>query len=561
MKRLLIFVLAMSGVGLSQTSAVSATITDPDSQTWNNGSYTISFVPTPGIPGPYTWQGNPNFPTNYTGTFSGSGLLAVSIPDNSFIAPLGSKWQFTLCSNTSAPCQNVTLSVTGVAPNLSAALSGPLVAPRFGAGQFAFGYLDIEVTGTLAPGNFYFNVTNLIQRIWNGSTWVNNAGGGGGTITGSGTANSFTGWNGPTSLSNAPAIFSGTSSTFGGSVTATACAGCTGALQITGNTVVPTSLPATGSWGFLGFSSAGPTSYFFQPNSTPPTAGQVLAAGTPATCVGSSATCIPLNYLTPASGIPIPGNAQNGDTIRFNVNGDSAWDAVNAALKTGVIYAFITNTNTQLLGGGVASSPTTLGTAAGVTPTATDSSGFTLTSAASTASTNSIIGFNEGGGTSWGRYGFGSFYRWSWRFAAGQTTNVRYWFGLCVFNNLSGSGAETQAQLGTAKFANDAPNVSTIGYRFSSTTDTTWKGITQVTGGSQTVVNTSLAIDTSPHTYEFTYDGTTVRFFVDNALVGTSTTNIPATSTVFVVQFMTGDNKNTANAVSATTYHVLYSIK
>lgn len=226
MKRLLIFVLAMSGVGLSQTSAVSATITDPDSQTWNNGSYTISFVPTPGIPGPYTWQGNPNFPTNYTGTFSGSGLLAVSIPDNSFIAPLGSKWQFTLCSNTSAPCQNVTLSVTGVAPNLSAALSGPLVAPRFGAGQFAFGYLDIEVTGTLAPGNFYFNVTNLIQRIWNGSTWVNNAGGGGGTITGSGTANSFTGWNGPTSLTNAPATYSGLNSFFSGSISAGSGASC-----------------------------------------------------------------------------------------------------------------------------------------------------------------------------------------------------------------------------------------------------------------------------------------------------------------------------------------------
>src|SRR5258707_787057 len=118
----------------SQTSNVTATITDADGQTWNNGTYTITFVPTPGIPGPYTWQGNPNFPQNYTGSFSNSGVLTVSIPDNSFIAPLGTKWQFTLCSNTSAPCQNIPLSVTGASPNLSTSLSTPLRAARFEIG-------------------------------------------------------------------------------------------------------------------------------------------------------------------------------------------------------------------------------------------------------------------------------------------------------------------------------------------------------------------------------------------------------------------------------------------
>src|SRR5208282_2656544 len=55
----------------------------------------------------------------------------------------------------------------------------PLIAPRFGQGFGAFGYSDAEVVTPVAPGSTYYNVTNLIQRIWTGSVWVNNAGGGG----------------------------------------------------------------------------------------------------------------------------------------------------------------------------------------------------------------------------------------------------------------------------------------------------------------------------------------------------------------------------------------------
>jgi hypothetical protein len=185
----LLVILGLATSLWSQTSNVTATITDPDGQTWNNGTYTISFIPTPGNPGPFSWNGNPNFPQNYTGSLNGAGVLTVSIPDNSFIVPRGSLWQFTLCSRTSAPCQNVQLSVTGANPNLSTPLSTPLIAPRFSAGQYSFGYLDVEVNApiinsVLAPGIVYYNVTNQIQRIWNGSAWANNSGGGSGTITG-----------------------------------------------------------------------------------------------------------------------------------------------------------------------------------------------------------------------------------------------------------------------------------------------------------------------------------------------------------------------------------------
>jgi len=202
MKRIILFLLCAIAAR-AQTSNVTATITDPDGQTWNNGTYTITFIPTPGVPGPYTWQGGAGFPQNYTGSFSGGGNLTVSIPDNSFIAPLGSKWQFTLCGNSSAACQNVPLSVTGGSPNLSTALSSHLVAPRFGPGQFAFGYRDGEVTGVLLPGMVYYNVTSLIQRIWNGSAWVNNAGGGSSYTFFGNTANPLTALIDPTTIIDA----------------------------------------------------------------------------------------------------------------------------------------------------------------------------------------------------------------------------------------------------------------------------------------------------------------------------------------------------------------------
>jgi hypothetical protein len=183
MKRLGVLALLFTASALAQTSNVTATITDPDGQTWNNGTYTITFIPTPGIPGPYTWSGGNPFPNIYTGSFTSIGVLAIALPDNNFISPKGSKWQFTLCSQTSAPCQNVTTTVTGATPDLSTTLSSTLIAPRFGPGQFSFGYIDAEVAGALLPGVTYFNVTNTIQRIWNGSVWVNNSNGGTGLVS------------------------------------------------------------------------------------------------------------------------------------------------------------------------------------------------------------------------------------------------------------------------------------------------------------------------------------------------------------------------------------------
>jgi hypothetical protein len=186
MKKLLLLLVVSQAFlcALCQTSNITATITDPDAQTWNNGTYTINFVPTPGVPGPYTWNGGQGFTKQYHGSFSNVGALTVSLPSSNFIAPSGSQWRFTLCPNASFQCVDVVLGVTGGSPNLSTALSSPLPAIRFGAGPSSFGYLDVEVgtpAAPLIPGAFYWNVSNLVSRQWNGTIWQNFSGGGGGS--------------------------------------------------------------------------------------------------------------------------------------------------------------------------------------------------------------------------------------------------------------------------------------------------------------------------------------------------------------------------------------------
>lgn len=178
MRRLIpaILLLAAFAAGASaQTSNVTATITDADSQTWNNGTYTISFVQPPNDATAPVWNDTLMTPSQkiYTGSLSGSGVLTVALPDNTFITPGGSLWLFVICPNATAQCTQVSLKVSGASPDLSTTLSNATITPRFSALLNAFGYLDVEVTPTPVPGGQYFNVTNEVTRVWSGSAWAN----------------------------------------------------------------------------------------------------------------------------------------------------------------------------------------------------------------------------------------------------------------------------------------------------------------------------------------------------------------------------------------------------
>lgn len=193
-------VLTMLGFWVSlvaaQTTAVTATVTDSDGQTWNNGSWSLVFTPNPSNPSidKYNINGAPLNPsiTNQSGVMNGAGTLSFSAYQNGVITPVGSTWTLTYCPNSITKCSVYNFS-TGLlgSLDLSSVLSTLSTAPRFLAVSGTYGYLDVEASVQLIPGSTYFNVTTSCQRVWSGSSWgCSSTGAGvyvpisGGTMTG-----------------------------------------------------------------------------------------------------------------------------------------------------------------------------------------------------------------------------------------------------------------------------------------------------------------------------------------------------------------------------------------
>lgn len=268
----------------------------------------------------------------------------------------------------------------------------------------------------------------------------------------------------------------------------------------------------------------------------------------------------------PASGgSALPASPQLGDTVRYNVNGDTAWDLANfAPLYQTIGWA----AGTLSASGATTSAPTALGTGTSVFPSTTAGWGGTYTSSSS-ASTSTVVGTKccENGNNS--AFGILAFYRFSMRLAIGNTTNARYWLGLGNWNTGSGTGNNNVVILNTAAYASDSPNKTTLGFRFSGTTDTHWQAVALTannSGGAQTTVDTGITPDTNPHLFEMTTNrtGTSIQYFIDSALVATITTNLPNPSSTFdslAEPFWCGDNKNTATAIAGTFYWMELSLK
>lgn len=247
--------------------------------------------------------------------------------------------------------------------------------------------------------------------------------------------------------------------------------------------------------------------------------------------------------------------AQLGDTIRWNVNGDTAWDAVNYVSKMSVIAPF--GGSLVQYGAHGAGSFNVTGTGAVINPTTIDSPATSASSGA-TASAQTVIGATESSPANSGQGGFQAFYRWTHRWAAGNTSSVRYYMGITQL--LSGSYGPPVS--GSTAFATDTPNQPFVGFRFSATTDTAWQAVTvKNTSGNTTVSTTAIAIDTNIHNFEILWNGTAYLFWIDNSQVASISTNLPTPTASGTIMFWSGDNKNSATAISGNFYHMMQSLK
>lgn len=107
---------------------------------------------------------------------------------------------------------------------------------------------------------------------------------------------------------------------------------------------------------------------------------------------------------------------------------------------------------------------------------------------------------------------------WTLKTAA-AVDNVRMWIGYSV-----GSGADAMQSTSSSPYDN------TIAFRFdTSVPDTNWQAVTRGTANTVTDTGVVVAINTV-YLLEFTASATEVVFRINNAVVATNTTNLPAAS-------------------------------
>lgn len=181
----LLFLLLALPIALAQSTTVSVTVVDANSQAWAGGTISYQFRPNPNYPtSQYSWNGSP-LPSNYliptTVDLDGSGHASFSIPSNIFIVPAGSSWVFVVCPNASIACVTVFSAVSGSSLDISSTINAALPSNGIvmGATNVPKAYADSEVKTLVQQGGIYYNVLTQHIRFWNGTIWQDLGGGGG----------------------------------------------------------------------------------------------------------------------------------------------------------------------------------------------------------------------------------------------------------------------------------------------------------------------------------------------------------------------------------------------
>ena len=194
----------LSVVSAAQTATVTLQVTDLGGQSWNNGTWTVKLTPGPGQQPPvqYVLAGTSTVVPNQqqNGNLSGSGGASITLTENSVIAPAMTQWTFNVCPlATPASCYQyaATITASGTLTLTPPAIQISMVSPP----STVIAYADNELFG-MTYGNSYYNLILPGPKYWNGTSWTAYGSGGGGGISGSGTANYVTKFTGPTAVGN-----------------------------------------------------------------------------------------------------------------------------------------------------------------------------------------------------------------------------------------------------------------------------------------------------------------------------------------------------------------------
>lgn len=239
--RYTILFLFLASFSLAQnTTTITGTITDADSQAWLFGSWNATLVNPVGGTAVYA-DGSGKVPLNQHGTLSSAGAFqSATLPNNTKILPVGTMWRFSFCPVATSPCPTTSaITISGSTLNVGSKFVMP--APRTNASNpdgtaipLVWAYNSAEVINAI-NGSGWFNTSTNICNVWNGQpgagTWTPFCNGGtssGCTIGGTPITSGVIYWDGSGCQSD-PYLLD----------TATAAAG-NGNLQYTGNGIKAT---------------------------------------------------------------------------------------------------------------------------------------------------------------------------------------------------------------------------------------------------------------------------------------------------------------------------------
>jgi len=162
----------------AQQTTVSFTITDTDGQVWNGGKVTANLYNPSQTQKPLCATTSQTFPLVQSVTLDSSGHGSFVLTGNTAITPMGTRWIFTLQSNTSAlpSISTPQLVQTGGSQNLTSILSAQAQGPRFQAIPGSYGYRASEtLPQPCLPANQWLDVLNGITYVCHGGSYVTNS--------------------------------------------------------------------------------------------------------------------------------------------------------------------------------------------------------------------------------------------------------------------------------------------------------------------------------------------------------------------------------------------------
>lgn len=155
--------LLLCPLAFSQSTTVSGQVTDSGvpAQSWNNGTYTFTFVPSGNNPvGPYTWTGG-TLNTTITGSLTATGSYSVSIPSNTAISPVNSVWSAKFCPQASSSCFYVNnITVAGATQTVNATPPAILISLQTAVPP-VLAYSTSEITGAVIGSQFFLLGTGI----------------------------------------------------------------------------------------------------------------------------------------------------------------------------------------------------------------------------------------------------------------------------------------------------------------------------------------------------------------------------------------------------------------